>query len=81
MRMKIRCVTGKWALRQILYRHIPGDLIERPKAGFGVPIGDCFRGPLRDWAEDLLSVSKLGTDDLLDPAPIRQVWVEHLSGH
>lgn len=80
MQMKIRNGTGKWALRQILYRHVPKELIERPKAGFGIPVGDWLRGSLRDWAEDLLTAEKLKADGLLDPVPIRGAWAEHLSG-
>lgn len=80
MKMKIRGATGKWALRQVLYRHVPRELIERPKTGFGIPVGDWLRGPLRDWAEDLLAPEALSADGLLDPGPIRQSWAEHLSG-
>ncbi len=80
LQMKIRGGTGKWALRQILYRRVPRELIERPKTGFSIPIGDWLRGPLRGWAEDLLSTEKLGVDGLLDPTPIRAAWAEHLSG-
>ena len=78
--MKIRYGQGKWALRQILYQHVPRELIERPKAGFGIPVGDWLRGPLRCWAEDLLSEKNLQRDGLIDPAPVRQAWAEHLSG-
>jgi asparagine synthase (glutamine-hydrolysing) len=78
--MKIRDRQGKWALRQILYQHVPRELIERPKTGFGIPVGEWLRGPLRGWAEDLLSEETLRRDGLIDPAPVRQVWAEHLSG-
>lgn len=78
--MKIRDGQGKWALRQILYRHVPRDLIERPKTGFGIPVGDWLRGPLRGWADDLLSEENLRRDGLIDSAPVRQAWAEHLSG-
>jgi asparagine synthase (glutamine-hydrolysing) len=78
--MKIRDGKGKWALRQILYQHVPRELVERPKFGFGIPLGDWLRGPLRGWAEDLLSEEKLRRDGLIDPAPVRQAWAEHLSG-
>jgi asparagine synthase (glutamine-hydrolysing) len=76
--MKIRDGQGKWALRQILYRHVPRELIERPKAGFAIPVGDWLRGPLRSWAEDLLSPEALARDGLIDPAPVRAAWREHL---
>lgn len=78
--MKIRDGQGKWALRQILYQHVPRELIERPKTGFGIPVGEWLRGPLRSWAEDLLSEKNLRRDGLIDPAPVRQAWAEHLSG-
>jgi len=77
---KIRNGTSKWLLRQVLYRHVPKELIERPKMGFGIPLGDWLRGPLRDWAEDLLDERRLAEAGLVDAARVREVWQEHLSG-
>ena len=78
--MKIRGNQGKWALRQVLYRHVPRELIERPKAGFAIPIGQWLRGPLRDWAEALLDEQRLRREGFLQSGPIRQRWAEHLAG-
>jgi asparagine synthase (glutamine-hydrolysing) len=80
MAAKIREGQGKWALRQVLYQHVPREMIERPKAGFAIPIGIWLRGPLRDWAEELLSYERLAKDGFFDPEIIRQTWAEHLSG-
>lgn len=77
---KIRNGTSKWLLRQVLYRHVPKELIERPKMGFGIPLGDWLRGPLRDWAEALLDERRLIEAGLVDATRVRQVWQEHLSG-
>ena len=77
---KVRDGQTKWALRQVLYRHVPRELIERPKMGFGVPIGDWLRGPLRDWADALLDDSRLADQGYLRSGPIRRMWQSHLAG-
>lgn len=80
MGMKIRDGQGKWALRQVLYRHVPRELIERPKSGFAIPVGQWLRGPLRAWAEALLDEGRLQREGYLTPGPIRAAWAQHLSG-
>jgi asparagine synthase (glutamine-hydrolysing) len=76
----IRNGIGKWPLRQVVYRHVPRELIDRPKTGFGIPLGQWLRGPLREWAEHLLSEQRLRDGGLLSATNVRRAWAEHLSG-
>jgi asparagine synthase (glutamine-hydrolysing) len=78
--VNVRDGKGKQVLRSILEKHVPRALFERPKSGFGVPIGDWLRGPLRDWAEDLLSPAALDAWGLVDTQAVRSIWSAHLSG-
>ena len=78
--MKIRDGQGKWLLRQVAYRYVPRELLERPKKGFSVPVDQWICGPLRDWAEALLDETRLRNEGVFNPAPIRKVWKDHLAG-
>ena len=78
--LKLKDGKGKWIVRQILNKYVPEKLTERPKMGFGIPIGYWLRGPLRDWAEDLINEKKLREENLLNPLAIRRKWKEHLDG-
>jgi len=80
MDMKIRGGTGKWVLRKVLDKFVPRELIDRPKSGFDPPLGDWLRGPLRDWAEELLDPRRLTEQGFLDPTKVRQRWRQHLRG-
>lgn len=80
LNMKIRDGQGKWALRQVLNKYVPSELIDRPKQGFGIPLGQWLRGPLREWAENLLDPVRLSNEGYLRSDPIRRKWEEHLSG-
>lgn len=81
MKMKVKNGQGKWLLYQLLQKYLPKPLIERPKMGFGVPIGEWLRGPLRDWAESLLDEKRLREEGVFNHPLIREKWLEHLSGN
>jgi asparagine synthase (glutamine-hydrolysing) len=78
--MKIRNGQSKWLLRQVLHRYVPPHLIDRPKSGFGIPIGSWLRSSLRPWAEALLDRRRLTEEGFFHPDPIREKWSQHLAG-
>lgn len=80
MSMKLRNGQGKWLLRRLVDRHVPSALMDRPKMGFGIPLDQWLRGPLRDWAEALLDEDRLTHEGYLDPKPIRAAWLRHQRG-
>jgi asparagine synthase (glutamine-hydrolysing) len=80
LHQKIRGGTTKWLLRQVLERHVPRTLFDRPKQGFAVPLAAWLQGPLRDWAETLLAPSRLAQEGFFEPAPIRRKWEDFLAG-
>ncbi|MGJ4947758.1 asparagine synthase (glutamine-hydrolyzing) [Bradyrhizobium sp. HKCCYLS20291] len=77
--MKVRDGRGKWLVRQVLYRHVPAEMIDRPKTGFSIPLDAWLRGPLKSWAADLLSPARLKRQGLFDPARVTRMFDEHLS--
>jgi asparagine synthase (glutamine-hydrolysing) len=80
LRAKLRNKQSKWILRQLLDRYVPREFVERPKMGFGVPLGDWLRGPLREWADAKLDPARIARHGVFDPGEVRHVWEEHLSG-
>jgi asparagine synthase (glutamine-hydrolysing) len=78
--LKLRDGQSKWVLRQVLHRLVPRELVERPKAGFAVPLAAWLRGELAPWAEDLLAESSLRRSGLYDPVAVRDLWREHRAG-
>jgi asparagine synthase (glutamine-hydrolysing) len=77
--LKLRGAVGKWILRQVLYRRVPREILDRPKMGFSVPIEQWLRGPLREWAEGLLSYRALASS-ALDPVPVDRAWRDLQAG-
>jgi asparagine synthase (glutamine-hydrolysing) len=80
MNMKMREGETKWILRQVLYQYVPKELIERPKSGFSIPLGEWLRGPLKDWAETLLHESRLMQEGYFNVRYVRNLWQSHLTG-
>jgi asparagine synthase (glutamine-hydrolysing) len=78
--MKLRGEQGKWLLRKLLYQHVPQQLVERPKMGFGIPVEAWLRGPLRGWAENLLDPVRLRQEGLLNGELIRGSWENFIAG-
>ena len=78
--LKVRNGEGKWILRRLLDKYVPSELMDRPKMGFGVPIDSWLRGPLRDWAEEMLNEKRLQEEGYFNPSPIREKFAEHISG-
>jgi asparagine synthase (glutamine-hydrolysing) len=77
--LKVRDRDSKWILKQVLYKYVPAALMQRRKRGFGIPVGEWLRGPLREWAEDLFAESRLRRDGILDAVPVRERWLRHLA--
>jgi asparagine synthase (glutamine-hydrolysing) len=78
--VKVRGGTRKWVLREVLHRHVPRELVERPKMGFAVPVGAWLRGPLHGWADALLDATRLADEGWFDSKRVRVMWQEHQSG-
>jgi asparagine synthase (glutamine-hydrolysing) len=77
---RVRNGQGKWVLRRLLHRYVPEAMVERPKMGFGVPVSEWMRGPLHDWADDLLDPTALDAQGYLDTKAVRQAWLDHAAG-
>ena len=78
--LKVRGGSGEHILRKLLYQQVPRELIERPKAGFAIPVGEWIKGPLRPWAEDLLDPGRMAGEGWFDPVIVQRRWSDHLSG-
>ena len=80
LKFRINGDSNKWILKELLARYVPKKLVDRPKKGFAVPLAQWLRGPLRDWAEDLLSFERLSTENYFNASIVRSAWESHLSG-
>jgi len=78
--MKVRAGRGKWLVRQVLYKHVPADMVDRPKTGFSIPLDDWLRGPLKSWASDLVSPDRLRRQGLFNAKLVGEKLDEHMSG-
>jgi len=78
--LKVKNDQGKTLLREILYNYVPRELMDRPKQGFSIPLADWLRGPLREWADDLLNENRLKSDGFFNPSIVREKWKIHLDG-
>jgi asparagine synthase (glutamine-hydrolysing) len=78
--LKVRNGEGKWLVRQVLDRHVPSALVDRPKTGFGIPLDDWLRGPLQGWVSDLLAPDRLNRQGWFEAARVSRVWAEHQAG-
>jgi len=80
LKMKIRNGSSKWVLRQVLYKHVPRQLVDRPKMGFAVPVGDWIKGSLREWSEHMLGNERIEEEGYFNAQEIDEMWQGHLSG-
>mgnify|MGYP001169517130 CR=1 FL=1 len=80
LEMKIRNGSSKWILRQVLYRHLPQKLMERPKMGFAIPVGEWIKGSMREWAEELIAQNRIEQENYFNTQAVGEMWQQHLSG-
>ncbi len=80
LKMKIRNGSNKWILKQVLYRHLPQELMDRPKMGFAVPVGDWIKESMREWSEDLISKKRIEKEGYFNAKAVDELWKQHLSG-
>jgi len=80
LKMKIRNGSSKWILKQVLYRHLPQELMDRPKMGFAVPVGDWIKESMREWTEDLISKKRIEKEGYFNSKAVDELWRQHLSG-